>query len=75
MIVSNTILITKGGTQMGFLAIFKDAFGIKAEDNIKIGLSRFNLADNAEEPVTKPEISIRNKAVKLSDLMRKSNSY
>ncbi len=60
---------------MGFLAIFKDAFGIKDEDNIKIGLSRFNLADNAEEAVTKPEISIRNKAVKLSDLMRKSNSY
>ena len=60
---------------MGFLAIFKDAFGLKNEDNIKIGLSRFNLAENSEETVTKPEISIRNKAVKLSDLMRKSNSY
>lgn len=60
---------------MGFLSIFKDAFGIKDEDNIKIGLSRFNLSDNTDEPVTKPEISIRNKAVKLSDLMRKSNSY
>lgn len=60
---------------MGFLAIFKDAFGIKDEDTMKIGLSRFNLEDKSDETVTKPEISIRNKAVKLSDLMRKSNSY
>ena len=60
---------------MGFLAIFKDAFGIKNNDNMKVGLARFNLDNNIEETVTKPEISIRNKAVKLSDLMRKSNSY
>ena len=60
---------------MGFLAIFKDAFGIKNNDNMKVGLARFNLDNNIEETVTKPKISIRNKAVKLSDLMRKSNSY
>lgn len=60
---------------MGFLAIFKDAFGIKTDDNMKVGLSRFNLSSKNEETITRPEISIRNKAVKLSDLMRKSNSY
>jgi len=60
---------------MGFLSIFKDAFGIKNDDNMKVGLSRFKLNDKAEETVTRPEISIRNKAVKLSDLMRKSTSY
>lgn len=60
---------------MGLLAIFKDAFGLKNDDNMKVGLSRFNLNNDSEENVTKPEISIRNKAVKLSDLMRKSNSY
>jgi len=60
---------------MGFLAIFKDAFGLKNDDKMKVGLSRFNLNNESEETVTKPEISIRNKAVKLSDLMRKSNAY
>jgi len=60
---------------MGFLAIFKDAFGLKNDDKMKVGLSRFNLNNETEETVTKPEISIRNKAVKLSDLMRKSNAY
>lgn len=60
---------------MGLLAIFKDALGIKNEDNLRIGLSSFNLGEKAQDGMTRPEISIRNRNVTLSDLMRKSNSY
>lgn len=60
---------------MGLLAIFKDAFGIKNEDNFRVGLSSFNLGEKTQDTMTRPEISIRNRNVTLSDLMRKSNSY
>ena len=60
---------------MGLLAIFKDALGIKSESNLRVGLSSFNLGGKNEETMTRPEISIRNKNVTLSDLMIRSNSY
>ena len=60
---------------MGLLAIFKDAFGIKNEDNLRVGLSSFNLGEKTQDTMTRPKISIRNRNVTLSDLMRKSNSY
>lgn len=60
---------------MGLLAIFKDAFGIKNEDNLRVGLSSFNLGKKTQDTMTRPKISIRNRNVTLSDLMRKSNSY
>lgn len=60
---------------MGILSIFKEALGISENDSLRIGLSRFNLDGKNEEVVTRPEISIRNRNVTLSDLMRRSNSY
>ena len=56
---------------MGLLAIFKDAFGIKNEDNFRVGLSSFNLGEKTQDTMTRPEISIRNRNVTLSDLMKK----
>ena len=54
---------------MGLLAIFKDAFGIKNEDNLRVGLSSFNLGEKTQDTMTRPEISIRNRNVTLSDLV------
>lgn len=51
------------------LNFLKDIFMIKKEDNIRVGLTQFR----TQEPVApiRKDVSIRNKDVKLSDLMRR----
>ena len=50
-----------------FLGLLQDIFMMKKEDT-KVGLSQFK--EEAPRPVLK-DVSIRNKDVKLSDLMRR----
>lgn len=52
-----------------FLTFFQEIFMMKKEDNIKVGLSPFR----KEQPVApiRKDASIRQKDVKLSDLMRR----
>lgn len=50
-----------------FLGLIQDIFMIKKEDT-KVGLSQFK--EEVPRPVLK-DVSIRNKDVKLSDLMRR----
>jgi len=51
-----------------FLCLLQDIFMLKKEDNVKVGLTQF------KREIVKPlpkEVSIKNKDVKLSDLMRR----
>lgn len=58
-----------------FITDIINSFSTKSDNSAKIGLTQFRLNENGEaERVTEP-ISIRNKAVKLSDLMRRTNCY
>ena len=53
-----------------FLNFLQDIFMIKKDDGMKVGLSSF------KKPVASPmqkEVSIRNKDIKLSDLMRRAS--
>lgn len=54
----------------------KNIFSTKSDNSAKIGLAQFRLnSDGEAERVTTEPISIRNKSVKLSDLMRRTNMY
>ena len=60
----------------GLFSILKQALTIKNDEKMRVGLSQFKLNALGEaEAVTTEPISIRNKSVKLSDLMRKTSSY
>ena len=52
-----------------FLNFFQEIFMIKKEDNIRVGLTSFR-KEKQVAPIRK-DVSIRNKDVKLSDLMRR----
>lgn len=54
--------------------IFKEIISRKNEDRMRIGLSQFKTPVTLDETLKK-EVSIRNKEVKLSDLMRRTNTY
>lgn len=56
------------------LSLFKNIISQKNEDNIRIGLSQFKTQDALEKSLKK-QVSIRNKDIKLSDLMRRTSTY
>lgn len=51
-----------------FFGFIQDIFMMKKDDNIRVGLTQFKKP--TVQPIRK-EVSIRNKDVKLSDLMRR----
>lgn len=53
-----------------FISFLKDILMIKEEASISIGLSQFKTSTASVKP--KEEKTIKNKEVKLSDLMRRS---
>lgn len=54
-----------------FISFLKDILMIKEEVSISIGLSQFKTSTVSVKP--KEEKTIKNKEVKLSDLMRRNN--
>jgi len=60
--------VSKEKLMNDFLCLLQDIFMLKKEDNVKVGLTQF------KREIVKPlpkEVSIKNKDVKLSDLMRR----
>lgn len=53
----------------GIINFLQDIFMIKETSPLSVGLSQFKVT---EAPKEKIEVSIRNKDVKLSDLMRRN---
>ena len=60
---------------MGLLSIFKEIISAKNEDRMRVGLSSFKTTTKRIENATALVPSIRNKDIKLSDLMRRTNLY
>lgn len=67
--------IKKGEVKMGLLNMFKEILSIKNENTMRVGLSSFKTNKKTIEDATAGITSIRNKEVKLSDLMRRTNLY
>ncbi len=58
---------------MGIFNLLKQIMLMKNDDKMRIGLSQFN-ATKIDKTVS-DSVSIKNKEVKLSDLMRRTNTY
>lgn len=76
-IFSQSLILTFEGevNRMGLLNIFKEITSMKNDDTMRIGLSSFKLNTKTIENATAHMPSIRNKDIKLSDLMRRTNLY
>lgn len=76
-IYSQSLILTFEGevNRMGLLNIFKEITSMKNDDTMRIGLSSFKLNKKTIENATAHMPSIRNKDIKLSDLMRRTNLY